>query len=182
MSTKYKFRDQEQLYFISFAVVYWLDVFIRNEYKDLLLANLSYCQEKKGLEIYAWCIMSSHVHLIIGTEWEKMEDILRDFKSYTAKIIIKSIQDNPIESRKEWLLWMMRRAGKNNSKNTIFQFWQQDNHPIELWDNYMMDQKLEYVHQNPVVAGIVDEPEHYLYSSARAYAGIKGLLNIKLIS
>ena len=182
MSTKYKFRDQEKLYFISFAVVYWLDVFIRNEYRDLLLANLSYCQEKKGLEIYAWCIMTSHLHLIIGTNGDKMENILRDFKSYTAKVIIKSIQENPIESRKEWLLWMMGRAGKNNSNNTTFQFWQQDNHPIELWDNYMMDQKLEYVHQNPVVAGIVDEPEHYLYSSARDYAGIKGLLNIKLIS
>ena len=182
MSTKYKFRDQEKLYFISFAVVYWLDVFIRNEYRDLLLANLSYCQEKKGLEIYAWCIMTSHLHLIIGTNGDKMENILRDFKSYTAKVIIKSIQENPIESRKEWLLWMMGRAGKNNSNNTTFQFWQQDNHPIELWDNYMMDQKLEYVHQNPVVAEIVDEPEHYLYSSARDYAGIKGLLNIKLIS
>jgi len=78
MSVKYKIRDQTKLYFISFAVVYWLDVFIRNEYKDILIDNLKYCQEKKGLEIYAWCIMTSHVHLIIGTTGEKMEDILRD--------------------------------------------------------------------------------------------------------
>lgn len=181
MSIKYKFRDQERLYFVSFAVVYWLDIFIRNEYKDILVESLKYCQQKKGLEIYAWCVMSSHVHLIIGTTGNKMEDILRDFKGFTSKALKKAILDHPTESRKEWLLWMMQRAGKKNSNNLGFQFWQQDNHPIELWDNYMMEQKLAYIHHNPVVSGIVDEPMHYLYSSARDYAGIKGLLDIKLI-
>jgi len=66
MSTKYKFRDQSKLYFISFAVVYWIDVFIRNEYKDILLDSWRYCQKAKGLELYAWCIMSSHVHMMTG--------------------------------------------------------------------------------------------------------------------
>ncbi|RYF09246.1 MAG: transposase, partial [Flavobacteriales bacterium] len=84
MSTKYKIRDQEQLYFISFAVVYWLDVFVRNEYREVLLDSLGYCQRNKGLEIYGWCIMTSHVHLIIGTTDKRMEDILRDFKSHTS--------------------------------------------------------------------------------------------------
>ena len=80
MSTKYKFLDQSKLYFISFSVVYWIDVFIRNEYRDMLLNCLRYCQKEKGLEIYAWVIMSSHVHMIIGTEKEKMKDIMRDLK------------------------------------------------------------------------------------------------------
>jgi len=110
-----------------------------------------------------------------------MEDIMRDFKGFTSKALKKAIAENPTESRKEWLLWMMERAGKKNSNNSGFQFWQQDNHPIELWDNYMMDQKLEYLHNNPVVSGIVDEPMHYLYISARDYAGVKGLLDVKLI-
>lgn len=70
---------------------------------------------------------------------------------------------------------------KKNSNNQAFQFWQQDNHPIELWDNYMMDQKLEYLHQNPVVSEIVFKPEDYIYSSAIDYAGKKGLLDINLI-
>ncbi|MFI5453636.1 REP-associated tyrosine transposase [Pedobacter sp. UC225_61] len=182
MSIKYKIRNQERLYFVSFAVVYWLDIFIRNEYKDILIDNLNYCQKEKGLEIYGWCIMSSHVHLIIGTNGNKTEDILRDFKGFTSKCLRKSITENPTESRKEWLLWMMQRAGSKNSNNKDFQFWQQDNHPIELWDNYMMEQKLDYIHDNPVSSGIVNEPMHYLYSSARDYAGIKGLLDIKLIS
>ena len=75
----------------------------------------------------------------------------------------------------------MERAGKKNSNNNNYQFWQQDNHPIELWDNYMMDQKLEYLHMNPVLSGFVDRPEEYLYSSARDYAGDKGLLDIEFI-
>jgi putative transposase len=181
MSTKYKIRDQQKLYFVSFAVVYWLDVFIRNEYKNILLDSLKHCQKTKGLEIYAWCIMTSHVHLIIGTTGNKMEDILRDFKSFTSRSIRNAIQEHPSESRREWMLWLMERAGKKNSNNNDYQFWQQDNHPIELWDNYMMDQKLEYLHMNPVLSGFVDRPEAYLYSSARDYAGEKGLLDIQLI-
>ena len=73
MSRKYKFRDNEKLYFVSFAVVYWLDVFIRNDYREIILDSLRHCQEKKGLEVYAYCIMTSHVHLIIGSNQDKME-------------------------------------------------------------------------------------------------------------
>lgn len=181
MSNKYKIRDQQKLYFVSFAVVYWLDIFIRNEYKTILIDSLKHCQKVKGLDLYAWCIMTSHVHLIIGTSGNKMEDILRDFKSFTSRSLRTAIQENPTESRREWLLWMFEREGKKNSNNNDYQFWQQDNHPIELWDNYMMDQKLEYLHMNPVLSGFVDRPEAYLYSSARDYAGEKGLLDIQLI-
>jgi len=181
MSTKYKIRDQEKLYFVSFALVDWIDVFIGNEYKDIVIDSLSYCQKNKGLEIYAWCIMTSHMHLIIGTHGKNIEDILRDFKSFTSRSLKIAIQENPVESRKEWMLSMMEDVGKKNSNNNDFQFWQQDNHPIELWDNYMMEQKLEYIHMNAVVAGFVSSPEDYVYSSARDYAGEKGLLEIILI-
>lgn len=123
MSSKYKFRNQDKIYFVSFAVGYWLDVFIRKEYKEVILESLRYCQAKKGLELYGWCIMTSHIHLIIGTDGEKMEDILRDFKSFTSKSLKGSIRNNPQESRKEWLLWMMERAGKKNKHTKGFQFW-----------------------------------------------------------
>lgn len=178
MSTKYKVRNQEKLYFISFAVVYWIDVFIRNEYKNLFLDSVRCCQRNKGLEVYAWCIMTSHVHMIIGTKDQNIEDIIRDLKSYTSRTIREAITNNPQESRKEWLLWMMKRAGIKNNNNQDYQFWQQSYHPIELWDNYMKEQKLEYLHQNPVGAGFVDSAESYLYSSARDYAGENGLLPV----
>lgn len=181
MSRKYRFRDQDKLYFVSFAVVYWIDVFIRHEYKQVILDSLQYCTKNKGLELYGYCIMTSHVHLIIGSQGEKMEHIMRDFKSYTATQLRKAIAQHPQESRKEWMLWMMERAGKKNSNNTNFQFWQQHNHPIELFSKEMIVQKLHYLHQNPVEAGFVDEPEHYVYSSARDYAGIKGLLGINIL-
>ena len=79
--------------------------------------------------------------------------------------------DNPQESRKELLLWLFERAGKNNSNNTNYQFWQQSNHPIELNTNKKREQRLNYTHQNPVEAGFVLSAEEYLYSSAMNYAG-----------
>jgi putative transposase len=99
MSEKYKIRDQEKAYFITFAITGWVDVFTRVEYKNLLLENLRYCQKEKGLEIYAWCIMSNHIHLAVGTEGRnKIEDIIRDFKKYTSVLIIKAIEENERES------------------------------------------------------------------------------------
>ena len=173
---------KDKLHFVSFAVVYWIDVFIRNEYKDVLLESLRYCQQKKGLEVYAWCIMTSHVHLIIGTNQCKMEDIMRDFKSHTSRELKKMIKEHSGESRKEWMIWMMERAGKKNGNNQSFQFWRQDNHPIELSTKYLMKQKLEYLHNNPVEAGFVTKADDYVYSSAKDYyTGEKGILEIRLI-
>ncbi|SDF41552.1 REP element-mobilizing transposase RayT [Mucilaginibacter pineti] len=181
MSSSYKFRNQEKLYFATFTTIRWVDVFTRTIYKEILLDSFRYCMKHKGLEVYAWVIMSNHVHLIMGSQSKPMADILRDFKTHTAKTIIKAIEDNSQESRKDWMLWMFSKEGKFNPNNTHHQFWQQGNHPIELADNVMIDQKLDYIHNNPVSAGWVDMPEHYLYSSARDYAGIKGLLDIQLI-
>ena len=104
MSSKYKIRDQDKLYFVSFAVVYWVDVFTRKEYRDLFLISLEHCRHKKGLEVYAWCIMSNHVHLIIGSSLDPIEAILRDLKKYTATKIIEAIKSNNKESRKEWII------------------------------------------------------------------------------
>ncbi len=110
-----------------------------------------------------------------------MEDILRDLKRYTSKAILKAIAEHPQESRKEWMLWMFERAGTRNPNNEKYQFWQQHNNPIELFSNEVMEQKLEYLHNNPVIAGIVPEPWEYLYSSARDYSGGKGILEIIFI-
>jgi putative transposase len=139
MSRKYKFRDNEKLYFVSFAVVYWIDVFIRNEYKEVLLESLRFCQREKGLEIYAWCIMTSHIHLIIGSNNKPLSDIMRDLKSHTSRELKKEILSHPQESRREWMLWMMKRAGIKNGNNKDFQFWQQHNHPLELDNNTIKD-------------------------------------------
>ncbi len=126
--------------------------------------------------------MSNHVHLIIGSHTANQSEIIRDLKKHTSKTIVKAIIDNPQESRKEWMLWMFERAGKRNTNNQTSQFWQQHNQPIELNSNFLIKQKLSYIHNNPVEAGIVREPQDYLYSSASDYAGDKGIVDIILIS
>jgi putative transposase len=181
MSTKYKFHDQDKLYFVSFSVVNRIDLFTRKEYKDIMIASWKHCQQYKGLEIYGYCIMTSHIHMIIGTHGDNLENIMRDMKKYTSDTLRAAIEQHPAESRKEWMLWMMKRAGKKNSQNKSFQLWQQDNHPIELFDLKILHQKLDYTHYNPVVAGIVENPEDYLYSSARNYFGLPGLIDVILV-
>jgi len=178
MSRKYKFSDNDKLYFISYAVVYWIDVFVRKEYKDIVIASWEHCQQEKGLEIYGWCIMPSHVHMIIGSNKNKLEEIVRDTKSYTSTQLKNAIKSHVGESRKEWMLWLMERAGKKNGNNADWQFWQQHNKPIEILNNEMFHQKLSYIHQNPVEAGFVENEEDYLYSSARDFYGKIGLLEL----
>jgi putative transposase len=181
MSTKYKFNKQDKLYFISFSIINWIDLFIRIEYKKIMLDSWEHCQKNKGLEIYGWCIMPSHIHMIIGTNKNNMEHIVRDMKRHTSQQLRAAIENNSQESRREWMLWMMHRAGKKNSNNEGFQLWQQDNHPIELSTHKMLHQKLDYIHNNPVEAGFVDKPEDYLYSSAKNYYGLPALSEVILV-
>ena len=130
----------------------------------------------KGLEVYAWCIMTSHVHMIVASSKNPIEKTVGEMKSFTSTQLRKAIKENAKESRREWMLWMMERASQKSSNTKGFQFWQHNNKPLELITNEFSRQKLEYLHNNPVEAGFVSRPEDYLYSSARDYAGEKGLL------
>jgi REP element-mobilizing transposase RayT len=178
MSRNYKFHNPEGLYFISFAVVGWLDIFTRNEYKDLFIESLVYCQKNKGLEIHAWCIMSNHVHLLFRSiKGQNPELLIGDLKRFTSQSIVKSIQENPRESRKEFLLDFFKKEAEKSSNVKHYQFWRHDNKPIELWSNKVIQQKIDYVHNNPVEEGIVYKAEDYVYSSAIDYSGQKGLVD-----
>ncbi len=178
MSRNYKFHNPNSLYFIRFAVVGWLDVFIRNEYKDLFIESLVYYQKEKGLEIHAWCIMTSHIHLVFRSiKGQKPELLIGDLKRFTSKSIVKAIQENPKESRKEFLLDFFRNEGEKSPNVTHYQFWRHDNKPIELWSNKVIKQKIDYVHNNPVEAGLVYKAEDYVYSSATDYTGQKGIVD-----
>ncbi|MCB9310534.1 MAG: transposase [Lewinellaceae bacterium] len=182
MSNKYKFIHNEGIYFVSFATVSWVDVFTRPLYNEVFINSVRYCQQNKGLSLHAWCLMSNHVHLVFSRIGQySHSDILRDLKKFTSKKLIEAIENNPSESRKEWMMNIFKRAGQQQGNNKDFQFWQQDNHPIELFSPEVTFQKIDYVHNNPVTAGIVSEAEHYLHSSARDYLGIKGVLDIEII-
>ena len=179
MSRNYKFHNPEGLYFISFAVVDWLDVFTKDHYIEILVDSLRYCQANKGLELIAWCIMTNHVHLIYRScAGQKPELLLGDFKKHTSKALVRAIQDDPEENRKEIFLKHFQKAAQQSSNVNNHQFWQHDNHPIELWSNEVIWQKINYVHNNPVKAGYVQNPEDYNYSSAKNYVDKQGLLDV----
>lgn len=169
MSRKYKFGEKSGAYFISFATINWIDVFTRDIYFRCITESLDFCRKNKGMELYGYCIMPSHVHLIFRSELNDPSGLIRDFKGFTSKKMLQMIEDNPQESRKEWMLWMFTRAGQKNSNNTNRQFWQQHNQPIEIWSLNVFEQKLNYIHNNPVETGFVTDPIDWKYSSARNY-------------
>ena len=121
------------------------------------------------MEIYGYCIMPSHVHLIFRSATGDPSGLIRDFKGFTARKMLKLIAENPQESRREWLLWMFEKAGSKNSNVEKMQFWQQHNQPIEIWSYPVFKQKLDYIHNNPIETGFVTDPTDWKYSSARNY-------------
>jgi REP element-mobilizing transposase RayT len=182
MGNAYQISNQNGIYFVTLTIVEWIDVFTRPIYKNIIIESLQFCQKEKGLKIYAWVIMTNHLHMIIAADpGNSLSDILRDFKKFTANKIINKIKSELGESRRNWMLWIFKKAGNRNPNNRNYQFWRQDNHPEELFSEKFTDQKLEYIHNNPVNAGIVDKAEEYIYSSARDYFGGKGLLEIEFI-
>lgn len=169
MSEKYKFANTTGAYFISFSTVNWIDVFTRDAYFSCIIASLDYCRKNKGMEIYGYCIMHSHVHLIFRSSFNNPSGLIRDFKGFTSRKLLKLIAENPQESRKKWMLDMFEKAGKKNSNVKYQQFWQQNNHAIEIWSLKVFEQKLAYIHNNPVEAGFVTNCIDWKYSSARNY-------------
>jgi REP element-mobilizing transposase RayT len=181
MSEKYKFRDPEGIYFATSTMVHWIDLFTRKELKHIVVSSIKHCQEKKGLLVYAWVLMPSHLHMIVSSKGMPLSEIMRDFKKYTSRKIIKEI-NNINESRKDWLLRAFVKAGKDLKRATNNKVCKDGNHPIELGNNQLQQEKLDYIHQKPVEAEIVDEPENYWYSSARDYSGLRGLIEVELIN
>ena len=180
MSRKYKFHNSQGAYFISFATVYWLDIFTRQEYFNILEESINYCRKEKGMEVFAYCFMPSHIHLIFRSLNNDPSGLIRDFKGFTARKLIKAIEENPQESRKEWLLWMMERDGKTKRNVKQRQFWQHHNQPIELWSESVIQQKIDYIHNNPVESGFVTDPIDWKYSSARNYQDDQTILEIDI--
>jgi REP element-mobilizing transposase RayT len=170
---EYSVRDQGAVYFVTFTVHQWVDVFTRKAYAEILLESLKYCQLTKGLEVFAWVIMSNHCHLILRARNENLSDIIRDLRKFTAKKIFKAIQENPLESRKKWLEMTL------SYENQIW-FWEKGYHGEEIFSNSFFQIKVNYIHENPIRAGIVEKAEDYMSSSAGDFFGVrKGPLELE---
>jgi REP element-mobilizing transposase RayT len=179
MPDSYVIKDQQAAYFLTFQVVAWVDIFTRKRYRDIIVDAFNYCIEHKGLKVHAWVIMSNHVHCILSSTEGKLSDTIRDFKRHTAKQILESIQEE-YESRRVWILFQFKHAAQQHIRNKDYQVWTHESHAVEIdpYINDMSTSKMNYIHNNPVEAGLVEKPEDYLYSSARNYAGMKGLVKL----
>lgn len=161
----YKIRDQSKPHYVTFTVVGWIDVFTRKVYKDMLIENLNYCIKEKGLVVFGYVIMSNHIHLILQSKTNDLSGIIRDFKKHTAKAIIRHIKEER-ESRREWMLGLFSKVTETHNRNKTYQFWRYGNHPEEIYSEKFLWSKLDYIHLNPVRAGLVEKASHYKYSSA----------------
>ncbi|OWK72772.1 transposase [Flavobacteriaceae bacterium JJC] len=178
MKAGYVIRDQEKPNFVTCTIVDWIDIFTRKIYRDIIMNCFEFCIKNKGMVLFGYVIMSNHIHLIVQSKEGKLSDLIRDFKKFTATEILKQLQTEP-ESRREWILERFAKATETHTRNKNFQVWQYGNHAEEIFTLKFMWDKLNYIHLNPVRAGIVEKANHYLYSSAANYSFDKGLIDIE---
>jgi len=168
----------DKAYYITMTVVGWLDVFTRKNHRDVLIESLKYCQKEKGLIIYAYVIMSNHIHMIVQTsEPHQIKDTIRDFKKFTSKKILFQIQNEP-ESRREWMLKIFEDEAEQSKKHKTYKFWQVGNHAIEVFTEKFIWGKINYIHENPVRAGLVKQQWDWVYSSASNYQDEESVLEV----
>lgn len=179
MGSKYKIRDKDGLYFVTFTVVRWVDLFIRNSYRECLLESFRYCIENKGLRLHAYCIMTSHLHAILSSD-EDLVSIIRDFKKFTSKRLIELIKEVP-ESRLEWMLNKFSYEAQRRKRGKSYILWQEGYHAKQIETNQFLDEKLGYIHNNPVEGGFVELAEEFVFSSAKNYCGEQGFFEVELL-
>ncbi|MEZ4853779.1 transposase [Flavobacterium sp.] len=180
MKEGYIIREQGKAHFVTATVVDWIDVFSRKSYRDCVIECLDYCIKNKGMILYGYVIMSNHIHMIIQSNVAELSNLLRDFKKFSAKTILEKIQNEP-ESRREWMLERFKKATESHSRNKNYQFWQYGNHAEEIYTEHFLWSKLDYIHMNPIRAGIVSNIEDYIYSSASNYVNGTGVIEVELL-
>ncbi|MBV4396080.1 hypothetical protein KU392_02265 [Advenella alkanexedens] len=169
--SRYKITEPQQPHFVTLTVLHWIPVFTRPDTVNILLDSLRFLH-KEGLSIYAWVVLENHCHFVLQSN-ALDRDIAR-LKSWTAKNLIKYLADHNAWQILDQLAFY-KKAHKNDRS---YQFWQEGVHPELIQGEKIMRQKIDYIHQNPVKRGYVDEVTHWRYSSARQYAGLPGLLDI----
>jgi REP element-mobilizing transposase RayT len=173
--SQFRKTTPDDTYFITLTVIGWTNLFDREDYKSIIIRNLIYCQQKEGLEIFAYVIMSNHMHLVCRRIGKDLNELIGRFKSFTAKEFINEIECNPKESRKYWLLNVFKHYASLSKQFRNYRIWNYDNHPVLISNTAMLNQKVNYVHDNPLRAGIVIEGTFYKYSSACSDSPLKVL-------
>jgi len=168
MSERYKVINSEVPTFITITVIGWVDLFVRRVYTNIIDDALNYCIKNKGLKVHAYVYMTSHLHLVVSSTENELQDIIRDFKKHTSKQLIKAIQDIN-ESRREWMMNKFSYEANRSGRTSNYKLWQDGFHPVILDTNTKLQQRLNYIHYNPIEAGFVKEERDWVNSSYLAY-------------
>lgn len=170
--TRYRIFETEYPYFLTCTVVGWLPLFTRRESVDEILNSWRYLQTEAGLKIYGYVILENHLHCILKAPALPM--VVQRFKAHTAKRLIEILESH----RATTLLRQLQAIKRKHKTESTHQVWQEGSHPQQICSDDMLVQKLEYIHQNPVKRGYVDDAVHWRYSSARNYAKMPGLIEV----
>jgi len=165
MQKPWSFQRSPDLYFCTDVIVGWQYVFTSLEFFQTITESLKYCQAQKGLQLHAYVIMPNHLHTIISALQNNPSDIMRDFKRYTSQQISDLLAQVSNHRLLHYFSSVARREGRGNT----FKIWESGSHPVLIDNGDFLDQKLQYIHDNPVRKGYVEKPEHWKYSSARNY-------------
>ncbi len=178
MSRRYKVFDSTKPYFVTSSVVSWIKIFNDNKIVDILIKSIRYCQLNKGLEIYAYVIMPDHFHMVCRSISDNnLSDIFRDLKKFTSRSIVRYLKTNTNNTYSQWLK-IFQGDYEDQKINERYKLWQDGFNPKELSSNKFIDQKIEYIHNNPVKAGLVTRPDNYIYSSARNFSEKGGVIDV----
>ena len=168
--------------FITITTVGWVDIFTRLNQKYIITEALTYCQKFKGLEVYAYCLMPSHLHILCkAVNSFILSDVIRDFKKFTSKKIIQTIIEEP-ESRRKWLLAYFNKACEHLKRKQQYKVWQDGYRAEVAYSTSFIKEKINYIHNNPVKDKVVQFPEDYIFSSARNYALLTSELDVEVLS
>jgi putative transposase len=172
MRTRYRITENNYPYFITSTTLAWILVFTRKPYIEVLINALNFCRRSKGVKIFAYVVMDNHIHLVVASE--RLSEIIKEFKSYTAREIVRLAR----QDKKSWLLSQLQFHKPDHKTDSRHQVWQEGFHPQQIFSEEVLHQKVDYLHHNPVRAGLVARAEDWFYSSARSYAGLPGALEI----
>lgn len=163
MRSRYQIHNSGALYFITSTIVEWIPVFTTEPYFTIITESLGYCRAHKQLKLFAYVILDNHLHLIVDAP--DLAQVLQSFKRHTATAIVHLAETG----NRAWLLNQFAYYRKKYKSTSQHQVWQEGFHPQRIDNNAMLNQKIDYIHDNPVRRGLVSAPEHWRYSSARNY-------------
>jgi len=172
--SRYKFHEEHYPYFVTSTILEELPLLSNLYIAQILLDQFVFMQNEKNITLYAYVIMPNHFHAVV--QGNDLANGLRLTKSYAAR---RSLEHLKVNEHTRWLnklKWNKRR----HKAGRTFQFWEEGLHPKQLTSVDMVNQKIEYIHQNPVKSGFVGNPTDWRYSSARDYLRMEGLIPITL--